>query len=612
MYPYYDDRFGGVIAHAIFHVITAFLLAVSDAATSMDYMQYNDYRSTPKGAMSSNMSSPLVKRTKVERLPAFCSDYYPKPKADLLLAQKYLQDENKPYTVFNKTLAETEKDRGKIEPAGFIGHLFLRDFRANDNTGLNAASRMAAKANLPLVCLFVLCRDDLFAHGVSGFQLEYRLRSLELLRADLAERNIPLVFLNVENRKAVIPTIVDKVKELQISHLFSNIEYEVDELRRFTGLCRELLKVNTSFEPRHDTTLAVPGSIVTKSKGTQFSVFTPWYRAWCAHLNKAVSPYRVLDKPEPNDKGFKIKHSELFELKVPTAPEGKTLSKTQQEIFDKHYTPGPDGAWDDLQRFITSGTIKKYHLNRNEPAVDGISHMSAHFASGTISTRTVILALFDHKLLRAIDSGNDGAREWARQVGWRDFYRHVLCNWPHICMFKPFNLDMDDIKWEYNIDHFERWCEGKTGYPIVDAAMRQVKETGFMHNRARMVVASFLAKHLMIDWRHGERYFLEHLVDGDFPSNNGGWGFSSSVGVDPQPYFRIFNPWTQGEKFDKDGTYIKKWVPELREIQDPKGVHNPYENGYLKIAEKNGYPRPIVEHKEARERALDRYREAKT
>lgn len=181
-------------------------------------------------------------------------------------------------------------------------------------------------------------------------------------------------------------------------------------------------------------------------------------------------------------------------------------------------------------------------------------------------------------------------------------------------MNKSFKPEYTDIRWEYNQDHFRAWTEGKTGYPIVDAAMRQLYHTGYMHNRCRMIAASFLAKDLLLDWRMGERYFMEHLIDGDFASNNGGWGFSASTGVDPQPYFRIFNPLLQSEKFDPDGAYIRKWVPELKAL--PAGskaaaIHEPYGRGAdaAAAAAKSGYPRPIVEHKFARDRALARYKE---
>ncbi len=174
-------------------------------------------------------------------------------------------------------------------------------------------------------------------------------------------------------------------------------------------------------------------------------------------------------------------------------------------------------------------------------------------------------------------------------------------------MNKPFKPEYTKIEWEYDRELFRAWCEGRTGYPIVDAAMRQMRELAYMHNRCRMIVASFLAKDLLIDWRMGERYFMEHLIDGDFASNNGGWGFAASTGVDPQPYFRIFNPILQSEKFDEQGDYIRKWVPELKEIKG-KAIHDPYGRGEAKRAEKAGYPRQIIDHKFARDRCLTRYK----
>lgn len=180
-------------------------------------------------------------------------------------------------------------------------------------------------------------------------------------------------------------------------------------------------------------------------------------------------------------------------------------------------------------------------------------------------------------------------------------------------MNKPFKPTYSNIEWSYNLDHFHAWTSGRTGFPIIDAAMRQVLATGYMHNRLRMIVASFLAKDLLVDWRMGERYFMEHLIDGDFASNNGGWGFAASVGVDPQPYFRVFNPLLQSEKFDPEGEYIKKWVEELRDLKGGKGgeVHDPYGRGSEEVKrklEKRGYPRGIVEHSGARERALEAYK----
>ncbi|KAI7211335.1 deoxyribodipyrimidine photo-lyase, partial [Hortaea werneckii] len=207
-----------------------------------------------------------------------------------------------------------------------------------------------------------------------------------------------------------------------------------------------------------------------------------------------------------------------------------------------------------------------------------------------------------------LDAGNPGIKTWISEIGWRDFYKHILAHWPYISMFKPFKPETTRIRWEYNAAHFAAWSRGQTGFPIVDAAMRQLNFMAYMHNRCRMIVASFLSKDLLLDWRLGEAYFSLHLIDSDLASNNGGWGFSASVGVDPQPYFRIFNPLLQSEKFDSDGEYIRKWVPELRGVTG-KAIHDPYGRGQGAAAEKAGYPRPIVEHKFCRERALERYKE---
>lgn len=177
----------------------------------------------------------------------------------------------------------------------------------------------------------------------------------------------------------------------------------------------------------------------------------------------------------------------------------------------------------------------------------------------------------------------------------------------YFSMNKPFKPEYSNIEWSYDKEHFDAWAKGRTGFPIVDAAMRQVQHNGYMHNRCRMIVASFLAKDLLIDWRLGERFFMEHLIDSDFASNNGGWGFAASVGVDPQPYFRVFNPLLQSEKFDAEGEYIRKWVPELKDVKG-KAIHDPYGRGAAAIAKKAGYPKAIVDHKGCRERALAEYK----
>jgi deoxyribodipyrimidine photo-lyase len=288
-----------------------------------------------------------------------------------------------------------------------------------------------------------------------------------------------------------------------------------------------------------------------------------------------------------------------------------------------------------LRRFLQGRSAAEYEKRRDFPAEEGgTARISAYLAVGALAARTVIR---EAKEASRRKGATDGVMKWVSEVAWRDFYRHVLVAWPHVCMFKMFKPEYGAVQWEENEEHFRAWCEGRTGFPIgqfmqwiecvltvpVDAAMREMKETAWMHNRCRMVVASFLAKDLLLDWRKGEKFFMsapcpqqhmlmpdrESLIDGDFASNNGGWGFSSSTGVDPQPYFRIFNPLLQSERFDADGEYIRRWVPELRAVEG-KAVHDPYGRGAGEVAERNGYPRPLVDHRKSRERALEKYKAA--
>ncbi|RKP17893.1 DNA photolyase, FAD-binding/Cryptochrome, partial [Rozella allomycis CSF55] len=210
-----------------------------------------------------------------------------------------------------------------------------------------------------------------------------------------------------------------------------------------------------------------------------------------------------------------------------------------------------------------------------------------------------------------LDSGNEGAVTWISELCWREFYRHVLFHYPRVCMYQPFKLETKNIKWRDDPEGFEKWCKGETGYPIVDAGMRQLNKTGWMHNRSRMIAAMFLTKDLLIDWRKGEKYFMENLIDGDFASNNGGWQWSASTGTDSQPYFRVFNPLLQSQKNDPDGVFIKKWVPELKGL-NKKQIHCPKDCLGASEFKKLNYPLPLVDHDMARKRAIDAFKNLKT
>jgi deoxyribodipyrimidine photo-lyase len=538
--------------------------------------------------------------------------YYPPEMTDER-AREYIRNEiERPIETLQKALQDTVVERKRIEEKmkkgeGCVVFWFKNDLRTYDNKALHLASQLAKEKNVPLIAVYLISPQDWEAHLTSAVRVDFILRSLEVLKKYLAELDIPLYIETVTKRKALPERFVQLCQGWQAKKVYCNMEYEVDELRREAGLTRDLTSKGISFAVEHDTCVVEPGVLKTKTGG-QISVYTPWYRRWVAHLNANSEELREHPRPEGNHPSVREKYQHLFDSEVPEAPKSKSLTDEKKNRFRSMWPAGEHEAMERLRKFVTD-RIERYHETRNLPASNGTAVISVHLAAGTLAARTAVrLAQESAPTKHLVDDRKLGHPMWIGELAWRDFYKHVLVHWPFVCMNKSFKPEYTGIRWEYNVVQFEAWCEGKTGYPIVDAAMRQLNHTGWMHNRCRMVVASFLAKDLLIDWRMGERYFMEHLVDGDFASNNGGWGFSASCGVDPQPYFRIFNPLLQSEKFDPEGQYLRKWVPELKEL-DNKTIHDPYGRGGASLAKRAGYPKPIIEHKGARERALARYKE---
>ncbi|KAF2862625.1 putative Deoxyribodipyrimidine photo-lyase [Piedraia hortae CBS 480.64] len=520
--------------------------------------------------------------------------------------QKY--NENaipRPIEVLNSTIKETREAREKIPPGKVVVHWFKRDLRTRDNRGLAAASAKARENGIPLVCIFVVSPEDYEAHFTSPPRVDFELRSLAVLKKDLAEKDIPLLVHTVEKRSNVPAYLLEKCEEWGAKHFYCNIEYEVDELRREEKLIRMLLEKDIDCTPLHDDVVVPPGAL-SSGAGKQYSVYSPWFRSWVKHIHDHPYLLKESDPPSANPQTARETFSDIFTAALPTAPASHSLTAEEKGRFANLWPAGEHEASSRLDRFLTE-KCSSYSTSRNFPSINSTSKLSVHFSSGTLAARTAIRLALTTTGARTLDSGPAGPKSWMSEVAWRDFYKHVLAHWPYICMYTPFKSEYSNIKWEYNTAHFRAWCEGRTGVPIVDAAMRQLNYSGYMHNRCRMIVASFLAKDLLLDWRLGERYFMEHLIDGDFASNNGGWGFAASTGVDPQPYFRIFNPILQSERFDPKGEYIRKWVEELEGIEG-KAVHDPWNRGMGERVGKKGYPRPIVDHKAARERALERFK----
>lgn len=512
----------------------------------------------------------------------------------------------RPIELLNDALRVTEAERAKIEVKESVVHWFKCDLRTKDNKSLHLASEKAKEKGVPLIAMYMVSPQDFEAHLTAPVRVDFILRNLEVLKADLAKLDIPLYVETIEKRRNVEGRVLELLGEWGTSHLFANMEYEVDELRRESRLVRSCVEKGIAMEVVHDTCVVQPGELASGA-GKQYSVYSPWFRAWVAHVHSNVKLLDLFDAPGANPKSARQKFAKLFETPIPGAPENKKITDEEKARFRSMWPVGEAEAHDRLTRFCNE-RIGTYHAQRDFPSNGATSSLSVHFASGTLSARTAIRAARDHNSTKKLDGGNSNITRWISEVAWRDFYKHVLVHWPYVSMNKPFKPEYTNIKWEYNAEHFKAWCEGKTGYPIVDAGMRQLNHCGYMHNRCRMIVGSFIAKHLLLDWRMGERYFMEHLIDGDFASNNGGWGFSASTGVDPQPYFRIFNPLLQSEKFDAEGEFIRKWVPELKGIEG-KAIHDPYGRKMGDVARKNGYPERIVDHKASRERCLARYKE---
>ncbi|QUC17400.1 uncharacterized protein UV8b_01641 [Ustilaginoidea virens] len=503
-------------------------------------------------------------------------------------------------------LEDTAEDRMNIPVKDAVIHWFKMDLRCHDNRSLALASQKAKEAGVPLICIYIVSPQDFEAHVTAPIRVDFMLRTLEVLKQDLATLDIPLYVETVEKRKKIPDRVLELMEQWGSRHLFANMEYEVDELRREATMVRDFSENGKSFEVVHDTCVVPPGRLRSGS-GNQYAVYTPWYRAWVAHVHDNLDLLELYDPPCKNPSSSRKKFKALFDCSIPDAPANKELSAAEKKRYHSLWPCGEHAAMQRLHKFCEE-RIGSYSNKRNIPSDDGTSCLSVHLASGTLSSRTCVRTARDRNKTKRLDGGHEGIRVWVSEVAWRDFYKHVLVNWPYVCMNKPFKPEYSNISWSYNVDHFKAWCDGQTGFPIVDAAMRQMRQLGYMHNRCRMIVACFLAKDLLIDWRMGERYFMETLIDGDFASNNGGWGFSASVGVDPQPYFRIFNPLLQSEKFDPDGAYIRKWVPELSDLSN-KEIHDPYGRGAGSKAKKNGYPKQIVDHKDCRDRALSAYKE---
>jgi deoxyribodipyrimidine photo-lyase len=385
-----------------------------------------------------------------------------------------------------------------------------------------------------------------------------------------------------------IPALAARLK---IETVHTNADVEPYAIQRDTSVAAKLKSQGIILETYKDHVIFIDDEVLNQS-GLPFKVFTPYSRAWKSHLN------------EDAYKNYAVNLSSLAPASAFSEEPGMPIL---EDLGFKRNTlwlePGEDAANVRLKRFIP--TIGHYGVARDAFGSEGTSGLSVHLRHGTISIRACVRA--------ALDSGNPGAEKWLNELIWRDFYHQVLHHHPQV-VERSYRPEYDRIVWEHGAAAdaaFAAWSEGRTGYPLVDAAMAQINLTGYMHNRLRMVVASFLVKDLGIDWRRGERYFAEKLNDFDLAANNGGWQWASSSGCDAQPYFRIFNPVSQSEKFDPDGRFIRRYLPQLAKLPDA-ALHAPWTARPIDLVAAGvelgrNYPAPIVAHDLARQKTLQRY-----
>lgn len=467
---------------------------------------------------------------------------------------------------------------------------FRRDLRCYDHAALSMALQQSQQVH----CCFVF-DTTILEH------LPENDRRVAFIHASLVELKQQLISLGGDlwvlhgNPQSLIPQLA---QQLQVDAVYCNHDYELSAIERDQQVALHLQQFKIDFHHYKDQVIFEKNEILTQQAST-YSVYTPYQRAWFKKLQEEGSSRHLAEFPVTAIVAAKLCGGAG---PLPTLAELGFSAAMAPAI-----KPGSAGAFELLGNFLER--IDRYQQSRDFPAVKGPSYLSVHLRFGTISIRHLA-----RLALEAIQSRQSvGAETWLKELVWRDFYFMILYHHPRV-QKQAFKAEYDKIVWasgELSESHFSAWCAGQTGYPLVDAAMRQLAQTGYMHNRLRMVTASFLVKHLGIDWRRGEAWFALHLNDFDLAANNGGWQWAASTGCDAQPYFRIFNPVTQSEKFDAEGKFIKRYVPELAKLNS-KQIHAPWtikplERQALGLVLGRDYPDPVVDHTIAREATLARF-----
>ncbi len=473
---------------------------------------------------------------------------------------------------------------------------FRSDLRLADNPAFYNACAQARQDGGRVYAIYLNTPEQWIQHQVAPVQVDLIQRTLGELTASLNARGIELITLTIPTFDDIPTLLADITQQLNIKTIHANVEPEINEITR--DLQTSSLITGFSFYDGH--CVFAPGT-VTKANQEMFKVFTPFRNQWVKlAIEQGVEPCVLSDycqSPEADDDSIDFPAND-FDIDEYTAMFSRVHGcEIQSMAYCRAHWKGSEAdVHRMMEEFIdsASGDYKEY---RDFPAKPATSRLSPWLKLGVITSRQALSQL-RRRYPNCMTNKSSPGFSWFNEIVWREFYRHLIVAFPQLCKGRNFNAAADNVQWEPSSgESFKRWCEGRTGYPLVDAAMKQLVATGWMHNRLRMVVASFLTKHLMIDWRAGEAFFNKHLIDGDLAANNGGWQWAASTGCDAQPYFRVFNPTTQSEKFDPEGQFIRQWIPALRDVIG-KAIHQPGAAGYNM---------PIIEHKFARARAIERF-----
>ena len=471
---------------------------------------------------------------------------------------------------------------------------FRRDLRVTDNAALHLALSRCRQVH----CVFVFDRDILDP-------LPRRDRRVEFIQASLTQLDDALRKLSgladgglIVRHAVARHEIVDLARQLKAQSVFAARDYEPQAVARDACVNAALAQIGIDFLTCKDHVIFEGREILTKS-GTVYGVFTPYKNNWLSR----ISAEQLRDHDVKPLKSRLAVRPVNFRAMVPSLED---IGFEVTNLSDLKIAPGLRGGSELFEAFFER--MDNYHTTRDYPSIKGPSYLGVHLRFGTVPLRQLVAIAWQRQL-----AGSQGAAVWLSELIWRDFYFSILANFPHVAnqAFKP---DYDAIQWESGPQaeaHFAAWCTGCTGYPLVDAAMAQLNQSGYMHNRLRMVVGSFLVKDLGLDWRSGERYFAQALNDFDQAANNGGWQWVASSGCDAQPYFRIFNPVSQSEKFDPAGKFIRRYLPQLAGLSN-KTIHAPWtakplESQAAGVSLGGNYPHPLVDHAVARDRTLQRY-----